>query len=154
MEVHAKRLEDGEYLLDMGPVSLTLQEPVLEQLYDVIEQRLHRSGKQEAESLNKKLNAYRALAKKLVSVNDRILQALLPQLSPEQMVTMVRLAGSEMFEKVQRNLSRQNANQFAEDYHDFNKITVHQAILHIEQIMPLIKRAAQEQKKRQDQVDS
>ncbi|MDR9497992.1 MAG: FliG C-terminal domain-containing protein [Hydrogenovibrio sp.] len=149
MEVNAKRLESGEYTLDMGPVSLTLEEPVLEQLYEVIHQRLQRSGQQEAVGLNKKLQAYRTLAKKLVTVNDRILQALLPQLTPEQMVTMVRLSGPEMFDKVKRNLSRQNGQQFEEDHHDLNKITVHQAILYMEQIMPLIKRAAQEQKQRQ-----
>ncbi|KUJ72826.1 FliG C-terminal domain-containing protein [Thiomicrospira sp. WB1] len=153
MEVNAKRLESGEYNLDMGPVSLTLEEPVLERLYDVIHERLHRSGKQEAEALNKKLTAYRTLCRKLVSVDDRILQNLLPQLTPEQTVTMVRLAGEEMYQKVMRNLSRQNAQQYEEDHHDLNKITVHQAILYMEQIMPLIKRAAQEQKKRQAELN-
>lgn len=152
MEVNAERLADGRYLLDLGPVSFHLDGPTIEQLNQVVSQRLHQSDETEAAALQKKLNAYRKLAQKLVSMDDRVLQKLLPQLSPEQTVTLVRLSTDGMYDKVCRNFSRQNAKQFEDDYQAFDKITLHQATLYMEQMMPMIKQAAQEQKKLQAQA--
>jgi len=152
MEVNAERLEDGRYLLDLGPVSFHLDAATLEQLNKVVSQRLHQSEEAEAATLQKKLNAYRKLAQKLVSMDDRVLQKLLPQLAPEQTVTLVRLSTEGMYDKVCRNFSRQNAKQFEDDYQAHDKITLHQATLYMEQMMPMIKQAAQEQKKLQAQA--
>lgn len=147
MEITAKRDHDGFFVLETGPVSFELPEQALETLQKVVSQRLGQKTSSGSESLNRKVNTYRNLATKMVSVDDRILQSFLPQATPEQLVTLVRLAeGERLFHKVMRNMSRQNGQQFQQDYQDLNQITEHQACLYMEQIVPLIKKAAQEQK--------
>jgi len=147
MEITAKRDHDGIFILETGPVSFELPEQALETLQKVVSQRLGQKTSSSSESLNRKVNTYRNLATKMVSVDDRILQSFLPQATPEQLVTLVRLAeGERLFHKVMRNMSRQNGQQFQQDYQDLNQITEHQACLYMEQIVPLIKKAAQEQK--------
>lgn len=147
MDITAKRDHDGQYILEMGPVFFELPLESLELLHKLVGERLGNHATVDMDGLNKKLNAYRALASKLVSMDDRVLQKLVTQLTPEQLVTMVRLAdGERLFHKVIRNLSRQNGQQFQQDYHDLNKITVHQASLYMEQAVPMIRQAAQEQK--------
>lgn len=147
MDVNARRGEAGEYLLEMGPVTFELSPQAVTTLQEVIHKRLNQSTDAETDSLNKKLVAYRGLASKMIAVDDRIMQKFATQVTPEQLVTLVRLAdGDRLYDKVMRNLSRQNGSQFEQDYHDLNKITVHQACLYMEQVVPLIRRAAQEQK--------
>jgi len=147
MEITAKRDHDGIFILETGPVSFELPEQALETLQKVVSQRLGQKTSSSSESLSRKVNTYRNLATKMVSVDDRILQSFLPQATPEQLVTLVRLAeGERLFHKVMRNMSRQNGQQFQQDYQDLNQITEHQACLYMEQIVPLIKKAAQEQK--------
>lgn len=87
-------------------------------------------------------------------VDDRIVQTFAPQVTPEQLVTIVRLAeGDVLREKVLRNLSKQNRRQFEEDYAALNKITVHQACLYREQLVPLIKKVAQQQKALHESIE-
>lgn len=147
MEISAKRDHDGLYILETGPVFFELPEQALETLQKVVNQRLGQATSSSAESLNRKIQTYRNLATKMITVDDRILQSFLPQATPEQLVTLVRLAdGERLFHKVLRNMSRQNGQQFQQDYQDLNQITEHQACLYMEQIVPLIKKAAQQQK--------
>lgn len=147
MDVSASRSQTGEYLLEVGPVVIELSSEAVNTLQQIVSKKLDQPSGEEADSLNKKLNAYRALATKMVAMDDRILQKFATQVSAEQLVTLVRLAeGERLFHKVIRNLSRQNGKQFQQDYHDLNKITVHQACLYMEQLVPIIRKAAQEQK--------
>ncbi|MBD3754569.1 MAG: hypothetical protein IE937_02895 [Gammaproteobacteria bacterium] len=154
MEISAKRNHDGEYLLELGPVTLTLPSAAIKALTEVIDQRLNQSDEKEQQELQKKLAAYKALATKMSEVDDRIVQTFAPQVTPEQLVTIVRLAeGDVLREKVLRNLSKQNRRQFEEDYAALNKITVHQACLYMEQLVPLIKKVAQQQKALHESIE-
>lgn len=147
MDVSAKRGRDGAYQLELGSVTLTLPENVIEALYDVVDQRLNQSPSDEVAQLDKKLKTYRALATKISEVDDRVVQRFAPQLSPEQLVTLVRLAeGDTLKNKVLNNLSKQNRRQFEEDDASLDKITVKHACIYMEQILPVIKKVAQEQK--------
>lgn len=148
MEVSAKRNEQGEYLLALGPVTFTLPQEAVHALHEVIEERFKPDNATEASSLQRKLEAYRALANKMAAVDDRIIQKLATQITTEQLITLVRLADGETFyQKVVRNLSKQNRRQFEEDYDRLDRITEHSAVIHIDQVVPYIKKAAQEQKK-------
>lgn len=147
MDITAKRDQDGRYILEMGPVFFELPISSLEMLHKLLEERLSNQSDEDLATLHKKIKAYRALASKLVAMDDRVLQKLVTKLSAEQLVTLVRLAeGERLFHKVIRNLSRQNGQQFQQDYHDLNKITLHQATLYMEQAVPMIRQAANEQK--------
>lgn len=150
MEVKAKRDGQGEYYLDIGPVTLSLSAQVIKALHTVIDQRLNQFSEQEAAALDKKFQAYKVLATKMSAVDDRIIQKFAPQVSPEQLVTIVRLAeGDVLLQKVLKNLSRQNRRQFEDDYAAMDKITVQHACLYMEQLVPMIKKAAQEQRELQ-----
>jgi flagellar motor switch protein FliG len=154
MEVSGKRDGNGDYQLQMGPVTLTLAPQVLHALHEVIDQRLNRCSEQEAQALDKKFQAFKVLATKMSGVDERIIQKFAPKVSAEQLVTIVRLAeGDELRHKVLRNLSQQNRRQFEEDYARLDKITVQQACVHMEQLVPTIRLAAQEQRTLQ-QADS
>lgn len=147
MEITAKRDHDGLYILETGPVSFELPQQALESLQKLVSERLEKATSSSSESLKRKISTYRNLATKMITVDDRILQSFLPQATPEQLVTLVRLAeGERLFHKVMRNMSRQNGQQFQQDYQDLNQITEHQACLYMEQIVPMIKKAAQAQK--------
>lgn len=148
MEVTAKRDERGEYELEIGPVTVTLPEKVLSALQKVIDQRLNQSSEAEDLALEKKIQAYRTLATKMAEVDDRIIQKFAPQVSSEELVTMVRLAeGNTLRDKVLNNLSKQNRRQFEEDEAALGPVTYQHACVYMEQIVPLIKQAAQDQKR-------
>lgn len=149
MEIAVSRTENGEYQLEIGPVTFSLPEDAVSALQQVIDQRLNQNN--EVDSVNKRrLDAYRALASKVIGIDDRIVQNLATKVTPEQLVTITRLAeGDSLYEKVARNLSKQNRRQFEEDYKAMDKISEKHACLYMEQIVPLIKRAAQEQKELQ-----
>lgn len=147
MEILAKKDQSGLNLLEIGPVTIEMSNEVVKALYAVINQRLNESSAAEDAILQKKLMAYKALASKMRAVDDRIIQKFAVQLLPEQLVTLVKLSESDSFyEKILRNLSKQNRRQFEIDYKEFNQITVHHACIYMEQIVPLIKKAAQEQR--------
>lgn len=147
MEILAKRTEAGEYLLDMGYVTIELPHDAVSKLQQIIGNRLEQGSDADQLSLQKKLTVYRDLANKLVSADDRIIQQVSLQMSTEQLVTVARLSeGERLFHKIVRNLSRQNAKQFQEDYQALTKITEHQACANMEKVVPLIRKAAQEQK--------
>lgn len=147
MEISASRNNTGEYQLEIGPVTFTLPVDVINALQQVMDQRLNQHTSADDESLKRKLTAYRVLASKMTSVDDRIVQKFAPKVTPEQLVTIVRMAeGDGLYHKVAKNLSKQNRRQFEEDYVAMDKITEHNACLYMEQLVPLIKRAAQEQK--------
>lgn len=153
MEISASRSASGTYQLEMGPVTFTLSEKAIEALHQVVAQRLNPNSGAEAESLKRKLEAYRALASKMAAVDDLVVQKFAPKVTPEQLVTMVRLAdGNDLYHKVVKNLSKQNRRQFEEDYQALDKITEHNACIYMEQLVPLIKQAAQEQKALQNQA--
>lgn len=153
MEISASRNKAGDYQLDMGPVTFTLTEEAVQGLQQVIDQRLNRSEGVEAENLKRKLEAYRVLASKMSGVDDQIVQKFAPQVTPEQLVTIVRLAeGDTLYQKISKNLSKQNRRQFEDDYKALDKITEHNACIYMEQIVPLIKKAAQAQKVLQNQM--
>lgn len=120
---------------------------IVKALYDVINQRLTESSSGDAALLEKKLAAYKALASKMRAVDDRVIQKFAVQLLPEQLVTLVKLSGSDSFyQKTLRNLSKQNGRQFENDFKELTQITTQQACIYMEQIVPLIKKAAQEQR--------
>jgi len=150
MEIAASRTKEGEYQLEIGPVTFTLPSDAISALQQVIDQRLTQNNAADEEGLKRKLEAYKALASKMFGVDDRILQKFAPQVSPEQLVTITRLAkGDALYKKVCRNLSKQNRRQFEEDYVAMDKITEQHACLNMEKLVPLIKRTAQEQKELQ-----
>ncbi|MDX1796599.1 MAG: FliG C-terminal domain-containing protein [Hydrogenovibrio sp.] len=147
MEISAKRGTDGEYLLEMGYVTIELPYDAVRKLQSIIDKRLNQSSDVEQQSLDKKIKVYRELANKLVNTDDRIIQKVGVQMTPEQLVTIARLAdGERLFHKIMRNLSRQNGKQFQEDFLAFDKITEHQACVNMDKVVPLIRQAAQEQK--------
>ncbi|NPA72109.1 MAG: hypothetical protein GXO35_04695 [Gammaproteobacteria bacterium] len=150
MDIKANRGQSGEYQLEIGPVVFELPAEALGALQKVIDQRLNKKVGADDEALQRKLAAYRTLASKMAAVDDRIMQKFSAQVSPEQLVTIVRLSGGrELYDKVLRNLSKQNARQFEEDYLALDKISEQHACLHMEQAVHHIKRAAQEQKELQ-----
>ena len=147
MEIEIHRLKNGDLRLDFGQVMLHLPPEIIKALQHVVEKRLNMSGEAERAALEKKLAIFRDLANKLAHMDDRVLQKVLPQLTPEQLVTLVRLSeGDYFYQKVLRNMSKTNRRQFEEDYARLNRITKHQAVIYMEQIIPLLKKAAQEQK--------
>lgn len=146
MDIEAKRKESGEFELEIGPVVFSLSIEMIKALHDLLEQRLNSSSVADDESHQRKLTAYRMLANKMIGVDDRIVQKFSPEVTPEQLVTIVRLAeGDGLYQKVIKNLSKQNRRQFEEDYAALDKITEQNACLYMEQIVPLIKRVVQEQ---------
>lgn len=150
MEITAKREKNGHSILGVGAVSFELTEEAIEALQKIIGERLAQNSGGSSEALQRKIKTYRNLATKMITVDDVSLQMVLPRMKPEQLVTMVRLAdGERLFHKVMRNLSRQNGQQFQQDYLDLDQITEHQAGVYMEQIIPLIKEVAQVQKQRQ-----
>lgn len=152
MEISAQHLDSGEYQLEIGPVMFTLNHDAILGLHHVMKKRLESGVKQDQQVIQKKLKAYRALATKMGSVDDKVVQKIVVRIRAEQLVTMVRLAeGKVLYNKVLRNLSTQNRRQFEEDFQVMNKITEHQAIIYMEQIVPILKQAAQEQKKIQQE---
>lgn len=153
MEVSAKHRDSGDYELEIGPVLFTLNHDVIEGLEHVIKKRLNQGAAKDEASMQKKLSAYRNLATKMGAVDDKVVQKIVVRIRAEQLVTMVRLAeGKVLYNKVLRNLSTQNRRQFEDDYKSMNKITEHQAIVYMEQIVPILKHAAQEQKKLQNEM--
>jgi len=146
MDIEVRRLKSGEIQLDFGRVMLNLSPAVIKALQQTVEARLNASGEKERAALKKKLAVFRELAKKLAAVDDRIMQRMLPQLKPEQLVTLARLGGEAVQRKIMRNLSKTNRRQFEEDYARLNRITEHQAVIYMEQIVPVLKKIAQEQK--------
>ncbi|MBN2866185.1 MAG: hypothetical protein JXK16_09285 [Thiotrichales bacterium] len=152
MEVTAKRNKEGSYELEMGMVTLELSSDVLSALQQVIDKRLNDSSPQESEMLEKKVQAYRVLATRMAEVDNRIVQKFAPKLNSAQLITMVRLAqGDTLRNKILANLSKQNRRQFEEDEAELGEITYQHACTYMEQIVPLIKQAAQEQKALQAQ---
>lgn len=147
MDITARRNETGEFLLEMGYVTIEMPAEAVATLRDVIHKRLNQSSVLEQQALEKKVKAYRALANKMIHVEDLIIQQIAVQMTPEQLVTIARLAeGDKLYQKVIKNLSKQNSRQFQEDFEVMNRITEHQACVNMEKIVPLIKKAAQQQK--------
>lgn len=147
MEISAKRTETGEYLLEIGYVTIELPQEAVSGLQQIISKRLGQGSDVDQQAFQKKLKVYRDLANKLVSADDRIIQQVALQMSPEQLVTVARLAeGERLFHKIMRNMSRQNGKQFQEDYQALTKITEQQACVNMEKVVPLIRKAAQQQK--------
>ena len=147
MEVTAKRNEQGDYELEIGPVTLEINNQVVGALQQVIDKRLNDSSSQEEALLEKKIQAYRVLATRMADVDDRIVQLFAPQVGGEQLVTMVRLAeGNGLRDKVLKNLSKQNRRQFEEDDVALGKISYQHACAYMEHVVPMIKEAAQQQK--------
>ncbi len=147
MDIEVRKTKTGVQL-DFGQVMLQLPTEVVSALQQVVEKRLNMSGEAERQAIKKKLVVFRDLANKLAHMDDRVLQKVLPQLTPEQLVTLVRLSdGDYFYRKVLRNMSKTNRRQFEEDFERLNKITEHQAVIYMEQIIPLLKKAAQEQKR-------
>jgi len=153
MEIAASRDTNGIYHLEMGPVTFALNEEAVEGLHKVLDQRLNRGNDLDAENMKRKLEAYRLLASKMSGVDDRIVQQFAPQVTPEQLVTIVRLSdGDTLYQKVLRNLSKQNRRQFEEDFAALDKITEQNACIYMEQLVPMIKKAAQQQKALQNEM--
>ena len=112
---------------------------------------LFRSEEQESEQLEKRVQAYRALATRMADVDDRIVQKFAPKIGTAPLIAMVRLAeGDKLRNKVLKNLSKQNQRQFEEDEAALGPITFQQACTYMEQVIPFIKQAAREQKALQE----
>lgn len=152
MEITAKRDENGHSILGIGVVSFELPEKAIESLQKLIRGRLAQNAGGNTDGIQRKIQTYRNLATKMILIDNVALQSILPRMKPEQLVTLVRLAdGERFFHKVIQNLSRQNGQQFQQDYLDFDEITEHQACVYMEQVIPLLKEAAQMQKVRQSE---
>lgn len=148
MEIKAMHNQSGELVLEMGPVTFNLPHQVVESLSQVIAERLGEGENSSHQVLQKKLKTFKEIANKMAQVEDMVVQKFAPQVTPEQLVTITRLAsGDALYNKVMRNLSKQNQRQFEEDYAAMDKITEAQACLYMEQLIPVIKKAAQEQKR-------
>ncbi|MBN2646374.1 MAG: hypothetical protein JXR44_01155 [Thiotrichales bacterium] len=153
MEISAKHDDSGALNLLLGSVTFTLPLSVVEQLYQAIHQGLSSGEASSHAALQHKLKAYRALADKMGLVDDRVVQKFAPMVAAEPLVTLARLASSDaLYHKILRNLSRQNQRQFAEDFAQMNRISEAHACLYMEQLIPLIKQAAQEQKQLQNSL--
>jgi flagellar motor switch protein FliG len=148
MEIAVKKLTNGNFALEIDAVMIELEPAVVKSLHEVIDRHLSQSTQMSDEATQKKLQVFKALANKMVEADDRVLQQFLPKLKPAQLVTLVRLSdGQKLYDKVTKNLSRTNVRQFEEDYQAMDKITVHQAIINMEQIIPLLKEAIAQQKR-------
>ncbi len=147
MEIKAKRQANGEYMIEIGPVIFNLPQPVVEALHQVINDRGNKQTPADKARTEKRLAAYRSLANKLAVIEDPLMQSLLTQIRPEQMVTLARMASDDsVYQKIVRNLSRQNARQFEEDFARISKISVHQASSQMELMLPILKKAIQARK--------
>ncbi|MDY0137038.1 MAG: FliG C-terminal domain-containing protein [Thiomicrospira sp.] len=152
MEIKAKRQANGEYMIEIGPVIFNLPQPVVEALHQVINDRGNKQTPADKARTEKRLAAYRSLANKLAVIEDPLMQSLLTQIRPEQMVTLARMASDDsVYQKIVRNLSRQNARQFEEDFARISKISVHQASSQMELMLPILKKAIQARKQIQAQ---
>ncbi|WP_319558494.1 FliG C-terminal domain-containing protein [Thiomicrorhabdus sp.] len=153
MEISARRGDDGAYILQLGNVEFDLPEDAVDALYEVVDQRLHHAENLDDENLKEKITFYHNLATKIAGIDDRLVQKFAPKVSAEQLVTIARLAeGDVLYNKILRNLSRQNRRQFEDDYAHMDKITEQHACYHMEQMVPLIKQAAAEHKALQDEI--
>ncbi len=151
MEISVKRTEDGGHYLELGYVTFDLPQSAVKKLQEIIGIRLNQSEAKDSQVLQKKLQAYRQLANKLVHVDNRIVQEFALALTAEQLVTMSRLAtGESLYNKLANNLSKQNRQQFEDDYRTLSKITEQNAVANMEQAVPVIKKIANKQKQAQD----
>ena len=147
MEIKAKRQKSGDYMIEIGPTIFTLPENVVEALTQVLKNRNQNSAEQDKARMEKRLAAYRGLASKLSTIDDALMQNLLTQISPEQMVTLARIASDDsVYKKILKNLSRQNGRQFEDDYKRLSRISVHQAGTQMETMVPILKKAIQARK--------
>ena len=142
MEVSAQKNPEGGYYLEMGNVTFVLPEGAIEKIQQVISQRLTQSSVKDEAAMKRKIMAYRNVAAKLVSADDRIVQDFILKLETEQLVTVTRLGGDKLFDKIVRNLSRQGQSQFEDDFNRLSEITEHKAILNMEKIIPILKEVA------------
>ncbi len=143
MEIYTKRTREGDFQVSMGHVTFQLPETAINKLKEVIHARLNKSSEIDSANIEKKLIAYKNLVNKLVEANDRVVQEFAVSLVTEQLVTVARLAnGTSMFDKIIKNLSKQNAEQFKMDYDELNEITEYQAIVYMEQAIPVIRKVA------------
>lgn len=147
MEILAKRNESGSFHLTMGYVSFDMSESAIQALQKVISERLGQSSEKDKLITEKKIQAYRQVANKLVQADNRIVQKFAVLLSAEQLITLARLAQDEsLYNKIMMNLSKQNKAQFEDDYRAMKGITEKQALINMEQIIPIIKQVAKEVK--------
>ena len=147
MEILAKRNEAGSFHLTMGYVSFDMSESAIQALQKVISERLGQSSEKDKLITEKKIQAYRQVANKLVQADNRIVQKFAVLLSAEQLITLARLAQAEsLYNKIMMNLSKQNKAQFEDDYRAMKGITEKQALINMEQIIPIIKQVAKEVK--------
>lgn len=147
MEIKGKRQKSGDYMIEIGPTIFNLPENVVEALSQVLKKRNQNSAEQDKARMEKRLTAYRILADKLSGIEDALIQSLLTQISPEQMVTLARIAPDDrVYKKIVKNLSRQNGRQFQEDYKRLDRISVHQASTQMESMVPVLKKAIQARK--------
>jgi flagellar motor switch protein FliG len=147
MEIKAKRQAAGDFIIEVGPVIFNLPENVVQALNQVITDRFSRVTEQDKKITEKRLEAYRALAAKFCQIEDAVIQQVLTQIAPEQMVTLARITGDRsVYQKILKNLSRQNGRQFEDDYARIKKITVHQASVQMENMVPILKKAIQQRK--------
>ncbi len=147
MEILAKKNEAGSFHLAMGYVSFDMSESAIQALQKVISERLGQSSEKDKLITEKKIQAYRQVANKLVQADNRIVQKFAVLLSAEQLITLARLAQDEsLYNKIMMNLSKQNKAQFEDDYRAMKGITEKQALINMEQIIPIIKQVAKEVK--------
>lgn len=154
MEISAKHLKTNEFEINISFVSFDLSLDSIKALNNVVSARLSSADSNELDEQDRKISAYRALNDKMAKVDNRIMQKLLVQMTASQQVTMARLSTNQvLYEKILGNLSKQNQRQFEEDFKHLDKISYHQAIVNMEQVLPMIKKAAKEQKELQAEID-
>lgn len=142
LEIRGRRQKTGGFILEIGPAIFNLHASVVRGLADVLSNREESAKKMDEHRTQQRLEGYRALASKIAGMEDSIVQSILGQVTPAQIISLARVSQSKaVYNKIVNNLSRQNARQFEEDYRENTKISVHQASMHMEALLPVVRRA-------------
>lgn len=134
---------ESEYVIELDCAILTLPQAHVQALQRGIEARLRRGANGDMAQYKKKLVVYAQLLNKLVDMNDIKMQEFLRKIKSEQAVIMAKVAGgNSLKEKFMRNMPMQTRRVFEDDYDEMQKITLHQAVNYVEEVLPLLKSLA------------
>lgn len=151
LEVKGKRLKNGQFLVEIGPAIFQMPEAVVTGLAQALKDRQISSQDADKQRAQKRLDGYRALATKISEMEDAVIQNVLSQITPAQIISLARISQSKaVYNKIVNNLSRQNSRQFEEDYRENKPISVHQASMHMEVMLPIIRRAVRLRKEQME----
>lgn len=140
MDVTTLLDQDGKIVIELGCAIVTLPRESAQALQKGIQERLARSGSKEQQQLHKKLGIYKRMIATLVDMDDVKMQEFLRQVKAESVVVMAKVSASQAFyNKVSKNMPRQTRRAFEEDFLVMKPVTIHQAVNHIESVIPNLK---------------